>query len=125
MFSEPKKKLRRKARVLLSHLKTRYAYDFLLCYLHELSKSFLRFKELIVLITLHVAKQVIGDKKGGRTTRLLASNNNLLGNMSKTVNLPIKIIHVVRNPFDNIATMVLRKLKINRSREQLVKNPAS
>ena len=28
------------------------------------------------------------------------------------INLPLKLIHMVRNPYDNIATMVIRSLKI-------------
>lgn len=68
---------------------------------------------------------MIGDKKGGRTTQLLELNKETLLNISRTVKLPIKIIHMVRNPFDNIATMVLRKLKIKTSREELMKNPVN
>lgn len=29
-------------------------------------------------------------------------------NIMKTVNIPFKFLHVVRNPYDNIATMLLR-----------------
>lgn len=68
---------------------------------------------------------MIGDKKGGRTTQLLELNKETLLNISRTVKLPIKMIHMVRNPFDNIATMVLRKLKIKTSREELMKNPVN
>ena len=68
---------------------------------------------------------MIGDKKGERTTQLLELNKETLLNISRTVKLPIKIIHMVRNPFDNIATMVLRKLKIKTSREELMKNPVN
>jgi len=49
--------------------------------------------------------QVIGDKKGGRTTRRLAGNPALLERMRRRVGIRLRVIHVVRNPYDNIATM--------------------
>jgi len=48
--------------------------------------------------------RVIGDKKGGRTTRWLTTNPELLGRLRRTIELPLRFIHQVRNPFDNIAT---------------------
>lgn len=48
---------------------------------------------------------VIGDKKGGRTTRRIADDPTLLGRMRTTVRVPIRLIHIVRNPFDNITTI--------------------
>jgi hypothetical protein len=47
---------------------------------------------------------VMGDKTGHRTTELLGKNPQRLGEMKAKVSVPIKWIHVVRNPFDNIAT---------------------
>ena len=32
--------------------------------------------------------------------------------LEKTAGVKVRIIHVVRNPFDNIATMVLRNQKV-------------
>jgi hypothetical protein len=52
--------------------------------------------------------KVIGDKKGAKTTSRLISDNMLLNNFERMINLPLKMIHVVRNPFDNIATIILR-----------------
>jgi hypothetical protein len=49
--------------------------------------------------------QIIGDKKGGRSTLRLAENPNLLHLLQKTVATDVKLIHVVRNPYDNVATM--------------------
>jgi len=49
--------------------------------------------------------QVIGDKKGGRSTARLAEQPGLLDQLTATVGVPVRIIHVVRNPLDNIATM--------------------
>ena len=36
---------------------------------------------------------------------------NILEEISQVVEVPIKFIHVIRNPFDNIATMFLRRTK--------------
>ena len=55
---------------------------------------------------------VIGDKKGGTTSELLAYNHEMWlqsFNIVKSLNLPIKVVYVIRNPYDNIATMVLCK----------------
>ena len=49
--------------------------------------------------------QIIGDKKGGRSALLLQNEPQLLDKLESVVGVPVYIIHVVRNPFDNIATM--------------------
>ena len=56
--------------------------------------------------------QVIGDKKGTATSRLLLSAGNIqvLEEMQGALRVPLKFIHVIRNPFDNIATKLLRRL---------------
>ena len=53
--------------------------------------------------------RVIGDKKGGQSTRRLRSNPELLDRLRRKVGVPIRVVHVVRNPFDNIASMKLRR----------------
>ena len=53
--------------------------------------------------------RVIGDKHGGFTVDTLAANPELLQKLRDVVKVPVRFIHVVRNPFDNIATMALRK----------------
>jgi hypothetical protein len=52
--------------------------------------------------------KVIGDKKGGRSTIILKNKPNLLDKLKKVINIPIKFIHVTRNPYDNISRMFLR-----------------
>lgn len=54
--------------------------------------------------------KVIGDKKGMSTTRYLTNTKrtDLYMEIRDTVNIPIKFIHLIRNPFDNVATMTLR-----------------
>ena len=58
----------------------------------------------------YIYYQVIGDKMGGVTSMNLANPGyaNTLQQLSETVKVPIKFIHVTRNPFDNIATIMLR-----------------
>jgi len=48
---------------------------------------------------------VIGDKKGGISTELLEKNSGLLREIIKRWNLELKLIHVIRNPYDVISTM--------------------
>jgi hypothetical protein len=55
--------------------------------------------------------EVIGDKSGGKTTVQLHKHPELLDSLQNIVGLPIKWIHVTRNPFDNIAA-IQRRSKI-------------
>jgi hypothetical protein len=55
--------------------------------------------------------RVIGDKKGGASTMRLRANPELLARLRRTVGVPVKLVHVVRNPFDNISTIVLKTKK--------------
>jgi hypothetical protein len=53
--------------------------------------------------------RVVGDSQAGWTTRRLARDPRLLQRVEKTMApLDLRFIHVIRNPFDNIATMMLR-----------------
>jgi hypothetical protein len=51
---------------------------------------------------------VLGDKRGGNTTRRLAVRPELLDLLEKAIELPVHVIHVVRNPYDNVARMALK-----------------
>ena len=51
--------------------------------------------------------RVIGDKSGGETVRRLAANPSELRRFGEFVQLPVKLIHVVRNPFDTVARLAL------------------
>ena len=55
--------------------------------------------------------EVIGDKKAGKTTNLLANNHTEWKKAYKIlksmVNLPFKVFHCIRNPYDNIATLII------------------
>ena len=55
--------------------------------------------------------QVMGAKKGGKTTRQLKLQGmKVLNEIQQVLKIPIKYIHVIRNPYDNISTMLLRAL---------------
>jgi len=48
--------------------------------------------------------RVIGDKRGGATTRRLRAAPDLIDAVRETVGVPLRVVHVVRNPYDNIAS---------------------
>ena len=52
--------------------------------------------------------KVIGDKEGGQTSYFLSKKFDILEEIRQTIEVPLRFIHIVRNPFDNIATMTLR-----------------
>lgn len=52
--------------------------------------------------------KVIGDKRGKTTTRQLQRDPALLERLRGVAGVPVRLIHVVRNPYDNIATMARR-----------------
>lgn len=49
--------------------------------------------------------KVIGDKRGGALTRHLAANPDFLQQVRLLVGIPVRFIHVLRNPFDNISAI--------------------
>lgn len=52
--------------------------------------------------------RVIGDKRGGATTNTLDFHPEILDDLRNKVRTPLRLIHVVRNPFDNITTIAER-----------------
>jgi hypothetical protein len=48
---------------------------------------------------------VVGDKRGRATTARLADQPELLDRLAAAVGVPVSVVQVVRDPFDNIATM--------------------
>jgi hypothetical protein len=52
--------------------------------------------------------EVIGDKRGAGTIRQLRANPGLFERMQRTIDADLRFIHVIRNPFDNISTIVRR-----------------
>lgn len=55
--------------------------------------------------------KVIGDKKGSGSNRIIRDNPEILNILRDRVNLSIKLIHVTRNPYDNITTMMSKNKK--------------
>lgn len=55
--------------------------------------------------------RVIGDKRADRSVISLQEYPYLINKLRETINIPIKFIHVIRNPFDNISSMFLRGQK--------------
>lgn len=48
--------------------------------------------------------RIIGDKKGSRSSIRINENPALLDEFQQKVQLPLKLIHVIRNPFDILTT---------------------
>ena len=53
--------------------------------------------------------KVIGDNKGGLTSTRIGRDWHLLEKLLHTIRLQHRFVHVVRNPFDNIATLAKRR----------------
>lgn len=55
------------------------------------------------------ALRVVGDSQAGWTTRRLAADPDLLRRLrQRMAPIEVRFVHIVRNPYDNIATMMLR-----------------
>ena len=52
--------------------------------------------------------RIIGDKRGKNTSERLGADPALLARVAALVDVPIRFVHVVRNPYDNITTMTRR-----------------
>jgi hypothetical protein len=53
--------------------------------------------------------RVIGDKRGRTSALELGRQPGLLDRLRRTVGVPIRVIHITRNPFDNIAAEAVRR----------------
>jgi hypothetical protein len=51
--------------------------------------------------------RVIGDKRAGATSRHLAEQPRLLRDLPELLGLPVVVIHHLRNPWDNVASIFL------------------
>ncbi len=51
--------------------------------------------------------RVAGDKRGGTTVRKFMARPERLEHLRRVVDVPLRLIHVVRNPFDSIARMAI------------------
>ncbi|MGA8726990.1 MAG: sulfotransferase [Acidimicrobiales bacterium] len=48
--------------------------------------------------------RVLGDKRARSTALLIARRPDLLDRIRRTVKVPLRVVHITRNPFDNIVT---------------------
>ena len=67
---------------------------------------------------------VIGDKKAGATAEYFSTKPDSwrsVFNILKSLSVTLRVIHVIRNPYDNIATMVLLSVRKVREQFQAVK----
>jgi hypothetical protein len=55
--------------------------------------------------------RVVGDKKADWTALFLLEDPDRLDVLRELIGVPVKFIHTIRNPFDNIATIFIRKEK--------------
>lgn len=55
--------------------------------------------------------KAIGDKKGSVSTEYFGMDEKLIDKLKQIVQCKIKILHVIRNPFDNISSMTIRHWK--------------
>jgi hypothetical protein len=53
----------------------------------------------------YVRLRVVGDKKAQRSARRVQADPAVLDRLRRTVGVPIRVLHIARNPFDNIASM--------------------
>lgn len=49
--------------------------------------------------------RVIGDKRGGTAALSVAEHPDLLDRLRALIGVPLRLVHVVRNPYDNIAAI--------------------
>ena len=55
--------------------------------------------------------RVIGDKFSDRTTKRIRRSPGALQTFAAEVQLPLRLVHVVRNPFDMVARITLSKIR--------------
>jgi hypothetical protein len=58
-----------------------------------------------------VRLRVAGDKKAQQSARRIRDDPEILARLRRTVRVPIRVLHIVRNPFDNITSMHRRPEK--------------
>jgi hypothetical protein len=49
--------------------------------------------------------RVIGDKKGGSSSKFFTKKPEVFESIGSSIGLPVKYVHVMRNPFDMISTL--------------------
>ena len=54
--------------------------------------------------------KLVGDKKGGRSSKFFTKKPEIFDTIEVSMGLPIKYIHVIRNPYDMISTLYRKTL---------------
>jgi hypothetical protein len=49
--------------------------------------------------------RTIGDKRGSHTNTWITRHPGLLESFRRTIKVPLRVVHVTRNPYDNIASL--------------------
>lgn len=64
--------------------------------------------------------QVIGDKSAVKVSKILLQREgrDSLRKLEDKLGVQLKFVHVIRNPFDNIATMALRIVNLKQNERQ-------
>jgi hypothetical protein len=52
---------------------------------------------------------VIGNSKAGYTSRTVAQNPDWISSFEKSIGIPVKLINIIRNPYDMIASGIRRR----------------
>lgn len=60
----------------------------------------------------YTAIRVIGNKRGEPTTRMLERDPALLERLGRLVGVPVYVIHVIRNPYDNVTAIARRRMSL-------------
>ena len=66
----------------------------------------------------HEGLRVIGDKQGRRTLTRIHEEPELVDRLRETVRCDLRMLHVIRNPFDSIATMHNRHPSVTKAARQ-------
>lgn len=53
--------------------------------------------------------KVIGDKKGGKSTKFFTKRTEIFDHAEASFGIPVKYVHVMRNPYDLISTLFLKR----------------
>lgn len=62
--------------------------------------------------------RVLGDKFSDRTTKRIGRTAGALASFERQVGVPLRLIHVVRNPFDMVARIAIDKIKRGTAEEK-------
>jgi hypothetical protein len=65
--------------------------------------------------------RVLGDKFSDRTTKRIGRTSDALARFEREMGLPLRLIHVTRNPFDMVARIAVSKIADGTEQERVAK----